>query len=472
MLSNVELNLHDSNGGAGSGTGTGIFGKVGVSPVESASPIVITGNMDAEMIREKLGNSPLADACIDSVENGASTIYALPVKETTHGKISKADHQGTGKGTIEASGNPTNDFTLIVQIETSGLTNAATCVISENGGQSWGDEQTIPLSGTITVPNTGVTLTFTASEGNQFVAGDTYTFEATAPAANNGDILDAVKKFRSYMVTVELIHVVGTSTAALWGSLESLGAAMETQAGKPIFFICEQRGPSEAENAAAYAEAIAPDAKSVKGRHVGVVSQWIRYIRMDGREQDINFAGILTGSLAAIKESTSVAYTGTNGISYAEGKIVKLLPEGIEDYIEQLDAARYIFLRKYEGLEGYYVAATNMTAPASSDYANIEDVRVMYRLAREVYKRALLHQNEDFDQTDAETYYAQVQEDLNVPIDDAKDTDHIISDGRVTILTDMVNSGKDKKLPVRIQCVPRGYTRELKLDMYVVNAIA
>lgn len=82
---------------------------------------------------------------------------------------------------------------------------------------------------------------------------------------------------------------------------------METQAGKPIFFICEQRGPSEVENAAAYAEAIAPDAKSVKGRHVGVVSQWIRYIRMDGREQDINFAGILTGSLAAIKESTSVA---------------------------------------------------------------------------------------------------------------------------------------------------------------------
>ena len=37
MLSNVELNLHDSNGEAGSGTGTGIFGKVGVSPAESAT---------------------------------------------------------------------------------------------------------------------------------------------------------------------------------------------------------------------------------------------------------------------------------------------------------------------------------------------------------------------------------------------------------------------------------------------------
>ena len=472
MLSNVELNLHDSNGGAGSGTGTGIFGKVGVSPVESASPIVITGNMDAAMIREKLGNSPLADACIDSVENGASTIYALPVKETTHGKISEAVHTGTGKGTVKASGNPTNDFTLIVKIETSGLTNAATCVISENGGQTWGEEQTIPLSGTITVPNTGVTLTFTASDGNQFKAGDTYIFEATAPSANNGDILDAVKKFRSYMVTVELIHIVGVTTAALWGSLETLGCAMETQAGKPLFFVCEQRNASEAENAAAYVEAIAQEAKSVKGRHVCVVSQWARYVRMDGREQDINLAGVITGSLAAIKESTSVAYTGPDGINYAEGKIIKLLPEGIEDYIEQLDAARYLFLRKYEGLEGYYVAAANMTAPASSDYANIEDVRVMYRLAREVYKRALLHQNEDFDQNGAEVYYAQVQEDLNVPIDEAKDTDNIISDGHVTVLEDMVNAGKDKKIPVRIQCVSRGYTRELKLDMYVVNTIA
>lgn len=472
MLSKVELDLHDSNGGTGSGSGTGVFGKIGVSPADSASPIVITGNMDAAMIREKLGNSPLADACMDSIENGSSTIYALPVKETTHGKISEAVHVGEGKGTVEASGNPTNEFTLIVQIETSGLTNAATCVISENGGETWGEEQTIPLSGAITVPNTGVTLTFTASDGNLFHAGDTYTFEATAPSASNGDILDAVKKFRSYMVTVELIHIVGVTTAALWGSLENIGSTMETEAGKPIFFVCEQKNAGEAQSTADYVEDIAPQAKSVKGRHVCVVSQWARYIRMDGREQDINIAGVFTGSLASIKESTSAAYTGTDGISYPEGKIVKLLPEGIEDYIEQLDAARYVFLRKYDGLEGYYVAATNMTAPASSDYANIEDVRVMYRLARDVYKRALLHQNEDFDQNEEEVYYTQVQEDLNVPMDDAKDTDSIISDGRVTILTDMVNAGKDKKLPVRIQCIPRGYTRELKLDMYVVNAIA
>lgn len=472
MLSKVELVMNDSNSGVGSGSGTGIFGKIGVSPVESTSPIVITGNMDADTIREKLGNSPLADACMDSIENGASTIYALPVKETTHGTISKAVHAGEGKGTVEASGNPTNDFTIIVKIETGGLTNAATCSISENGGNTWNDEQTIPLSGEIQLQNTGIELTFEASEGNTFVAGDTYTFEATAPSANNGDIIEAAKHFRSSMVNVELIHIVGTTTPALWGSLESLGKRMETEAGKPIFFVCEQRNVEENEKTEAYVEAIAPEAKSVKGRHVCVVSQWLRYVRMDGRTQDINMAGIFTGSLASIKESSSAAFTGTGGIAYPEGKVVKLLPDGIEDYIQQMDEARYVFLRKYEGLEGYFVAATNMTAPATSDFANIEDVRVMYRLAREIYKRSILHQNEDFDQNAADTYYAQVQEDLNVPIDEARDRDHIISDGRVTILTDQVNAGKDKKLPIRIQCVPRGYTRELKLQMYVVNALA
>lgn len=472
MLSKVGLELVDGNGGAGSGAGTGIFGKIGVSTVVSESPIVITGNMDADMIRERLGNSPLADACIDSVECGASTIYVFPVEASTRGTISAAQHTGDGKATITAEGTPTNEFTMIVQIETSGRTNEATCIISENGGQTWLEEQTIPLSGQIVLSNTGVTLKFESSEGNTFVEGDRYSFEATAPSANNGDIISAAKKFRSHMVAVELVHIVGTSTPALWGSLESLGATMEKEAGKPILFVCEQRGATENESAATYAEAIATGAKSVKGRHVAVVSQWARYVRMDGREQDINMAGCITGSLAAIKESASAAFTGNGGITYADGKVVKLLPEGIEDYMEQMDTARYVFLRRYEGLDGYYIATTNTTATAESDYANIEIARVMYRLAREVYKRAQLHQNEDFDQTEAEAYYTQLQADLNVPIDTARDTDQIISDGSVTVLTELVNSGADKKIPVRIQCVPRGYTRELKLQLYVTNALA
>ena len=41
----------------------------------SDTPIIITGDMDAPKIQDRLGLSPLADAVVDSVQFGASRIY-------------------------------------------------------------------------------------------------------------------------------------------------------------------------------------------------------------------------------------------------------------------------------------------------------------------------------------------------------------------------------------------------------------
>ena len=469
MLSKVTNNIVDTNSGAGSGAGTGLTAKIGVSSVASPEPIVIRNSMDSDTIKEKLGNSPLADACIDAVENGAGTIYCLPVAATTQGTISEAEHVGTGTATVEASGHPTNEFVIIVRVETGGLTNEATVSISENDGVDWLDEQTVPLGGAITVPNTGVTLTFTADASKVLVAGDTYTFKATAPAASTANIVNAVNVFRTYPAKIEMIHIVGTTAPALWASLEALGKTWEKDYGRPLLFLVEHRKPASGETAAAYAAAIKADAKSVKGRHVAVVSQWASYVRLDGRQQDINMAGCISGWIASSKESTSIAFV--RDFVFAEGKVVKLLPEGIGDYMNELDECRYIFLRTYNGMDGFYVASANTTAPATSTFCDIETARVMYRLSREVYQRALEHQNEDFDQSEPEVAYQYLQADLNVPVDDAV-RDEIISEGAVTILTDEINPGKDKKVPVRIQCVPRGYFREINLNFYVVNSLA
>lgn len=75
-----DVNTIITDGGLGdTAKGEGIHFKIGVSPVVSDAPIVITGSMNAKKIKEKLGLSPLADACMDSVENGSSMIYCLPV---------------------------------------------------------------------------------------------------------------------------------------------------------------------------------------------------------------------------------------------------------------------------------------------------------------------------------------------------------------------------------------------------------
>lgn len=77
MYGDVNVTVEDGNLGRSSSTGSGVQFKIGISNIESATPILITGSMDAKKIKEKVGNTPLADACIDSVENGAATIYCI-----------------------------------------------------------------------------------------------------------------------------------------------------------------------------------------------------------------------------------------------------------------------------------------------------------------------------------------------------------------------------------------------------------
>lgn len=467
MLAEVNPVLHDTTTAISDSTGTGVSGKIGVSSVVSNEPILITSNMSTDTIYKKLGKSPLADACIDAIDMGASVVHALPVKAERQGTVGKAVHTGTGTGTITTEGNPNNDLVLVVKIESSGEANAATCSISEDNGTTWGEEQTIPLSGKITLVNSGITLVFSVAS-TKYVEGDTYTFKATAPSANNQTILDAVSVFKNYKADMEWIHIVGTTTKALWASLEALAQQMEEEDRKPLFFLCEQRAANEGEDAQTYVDAILSDAKSIKGRHVVVCSQWATYTRLDGRVQDINLAGVFSGILAGLKESTSAAYPGE--VSVSEEKILKLLPEGIERYVKELDEGRYVFFRKYSGLEGWYVATTNTTALESSNFSCVEDIRVAYRLVRQVSQRALLHQNMDYDQEDKEVVLKAVEKDLQVPVDKAK-ADTIISSGEVSIDMDSISDeGRKKVIPVSIRYVPRGYATVINLEFYVVNA--
>ena len=85
MLRDVKHTVTDGLLGFATATGDGKSLKIGVSPIVSDTPIIITGDMDATKIKDRLGLSPLADAVMDSVQFGASRIYCLPVSATTAG---------------------------------------------------------------------------------------------------------------------------------------------------------------------------------------------------------------------------------------------------------------------------------------------------------------------------------------------------------------------------------------------------
>ena len=152
----------------------------------------------------------------------------------------------------------------------------------------------------------------------------------------------------------------------------------------------------------------------------------------------------------------------------SEAKIQKLLPEGIEDYIETLDAAKFVTIRQYIGKEDFYVTSANMMSPDGSDYAYAEDVRVSNRLVRAVRAEALNELQVEIDPGDIETSITNIQEQLNTPVEDAI-RDKIISSGSVAIDTENLNILVDESLDIRITYVPMGHVREMNLTFAVEN---
>lgn len=470
MFGDVNVKVEDGNLGRSGSTGTGTQIKIGISNVESKLPILISGTMNAKKIKEKVGNTPLADACIDAVEWGASAIYCIPVKSGTAGTIGEITEDKKGYGTFDVNGSPNNAYDIVVEIMDAGECNEGSFRYSLDGGNTFTEEMTIPITGEAELETTGLTAKFTDAEGgDSFKAGDRFTFSTASPTMSNESVISAVESLINIPLVFEFVHIVGVSSKALWASLCTLANDFLTKYRRPLYFICEARGKKEDETLEEYVNAMLEERKGINNMYMQVVCSNSRYQRMDGRVQDINNAGIVTGLYGQAKESQSIGEVKSFPIS--ESKMLKLLPEGIEDYIKTLDDAKYVTIRKYIGKEDFYVTSANMMSPNGSDYAYAEDVRVSNRLVRDVREAALDELQVEIDPEDIETSVANIQEQLNIPVEDAV-RDKIISSGSVIIDTENLNILVDEQLDINITYVPMGHVREMNLTFAVENPYA
>lgn len=296
------------------------------------------------------------------------------------------------------------------------------------------------------------------------------------PKGYGGTIWSRVNRIREFFNTnegrsgmFEFVHIVGVSSKALWASLCTIANDFLTKYKRPLFFVCEARGKKADESLEDYVNAMLEERKGINNIYMQVVCSNSRYQRMDGRVQDINNAGIVTGLYGRAKESQSIGEVKSFPIS--EAKLLKLLPEGIEDYIETLDKAKYVTIRQYIGKEDYYVTSANMMSPEGSDYSYAEDVRVSNRLVKAVRAKALDELQVEVDPGDIETSITNIQEQLNTPVEDAV-RDKVISSGSVTIDTENLNILVDEKLDINITYVPMGHVREMNLTFAVENPYA
>lgn len=469
MWSEVNPTVEDGNLGRNSSTGTKAQVKIGVSSVVSNTPILITNTMKPDQIKEKLGHTPLADACIDATENGLKTIYAFPMKADIEGSVSEVTHTGECPGTFSVEGKPINSFDVVVEITETGDTNEGCFKYSIDGGNTFSDDITIPLSGAYQLQETGLTLKFedVTSEDKSFTEGDAYSFNTTAPTMNNASVLKAVEKLQTFNKEAEVCHIVGTSTKTLWAALQTMAVELAETYKNPIIFLCEARACGSDEKIDDYMAAMEQERKGISSLYVAVSATYGIYVRKDLRTQVINMAGVISGIIGQAKESLSIGNVESFPISSA--KLLKVLPEGIDEgYDKELDAMGYTVIRQYVGKEDFYIANGNVMAPKGSDFPYIESVRVLNRIVRQVCMQATDKIQCEVDPMDLEGSLAPIQAHLNIPIESCI-SDKVISSGEVTINTEGLNILADETLDVSVEWVPMGTARTFNIGFKVNN---
>ena len=464
MFSSVNVNVEDGNLGRSTVEGRGVQVTIGVSNVKSTVPLLITNTMKPDVIKEKLGYTPLADACMDAAENGLKENYAIPVTANVQGTVGKITHSGDGAGSISVEGNPNNVYQVIVEITETGDLNNGMFRYSIDGGNTFSMEQMIPMTGTYELSKTGLVLKF--SESVEFKEGDAYSFETTEPVLNNQSVLQAVESLKNSNISFELVHIVGTSGKALWAALQQEAVEFLNIYKKPVIFVVEGREKREEETLDEYLIAMKEERRGISSIYICVSLSYGIYIGNDMSTRITNMAGVICGLFGRAKESLSIGCVKDFPISSA--KLLKLIPEGISEYTEKLDEMGYTVFRQYTGLEKYYVSNANTLAPDNSDFPYVENVRVLNRIVREVTKRATENIQQEIDPEEIETSVKGIESELNIAMDDCDD-DKIISSGEVTIDTENTNILVDETLTVNAEWVPMGTSRVFNINFAVKN---
>ena len=461
MLPDVRQKITDGGLGIVSAAGEGVHLKIGVSSTASKNQILIVTAQDD--IKAKLGNGPLTDAVMDSIQAGSQQIYCISTTGNTPGTKTNIEKTGTGAATFALSGDPNNNYEVILQIVQGGNLNEATYIYSVNGGESYTQEKTIPVDGNVSIDGTGLSIKFTAAASPQdsFKAGDIYSFKATAPKMTNAEVLDAVSLAEKSVYVYEFIHVVGESDVSLWAALASEAENMFNNLFIPIYFIFEARNIQDGETLDQYVNYLVTSRQKVNSYRIEVVVTRALLSSIDKTTREVSTAGTIAGTFA----KASVAQSVGEVQSFPLNGILKLLPEGIENYNTVLDEAGFTTIRQYIGYEGFFVTNARMFAPAGSDYQYAETLRTMNKACREVRKQALR-----FEQSQADTEgIDNLKENLQVPLDlMCSPNVRELQSGEITI-----PDGQDilgtSTLKVKISMVPIPIMRNIDIEMGMKN---
>lgn len=380
-------------------------GSLGLVPADSSANTAVLGTASSgtneqvysysssdaiDDVRTNLGYGPLPEACAYHLSQDGSPVYAVKVDPTggTAAATSAVTLVGTGidPGVTISVGTGYDDYQIKVLIVLGGAVATATFKYSLDGGDTY--SATIVSAATYAIPNTGITLAFTAGT---YVAGDIYSATSTAATYTTTKLGLAIDALLASTVQFGLVHIVGRPSGASdtlkASAFAAMVAAVQTKlataatAYRWARAICD--GPDVANDATAdgllttaFVSTDAPRVVAgagdcellsalVSGRKMKRSSSWplVARARQIPISEEPGWVG--RGSLGS---SCAIQTADTTPTKYLDSRTRSTLHD-----------SRFATLRTHIGRPGVYVTQSNTMALSTSDFNVLPRGRVMDR---------------------------------------------------------------------------------------------
>lgn len=303
----------------------------------------------------------------------------------------------TGSVAVTASGTPVDSFDFRVKVTRAAATPSAGAAVrvSLDGGRTYGEEVSI-VSGSYAVPNTGVTFAFSAAS---CVVGDIYRLRTAAPVWNTTGLDAALDALATSGRDFEFVIIEGAVNRTSVATVKAWVEEREAR-GQYVFALCEARGQSTGETVAAWQTSITgadPGFQDYDFKKCGQIFAGEALVEaIDGSAQRRSGLRVLAARLlnSALHESP---------LKVKNGPVTGLFPDGDSSSVfhdgrtyTSLDLARFACFQTVQGRpRGEYFVTARTMATATSDYSEIQRVRVMCAAARAALSAIALHVGDD-----------------------------------------------------------------------------
>lgn len=314
--------------------------------------------------------------------SGVSVTWAdgsFVANDTWSGYSVLGSQQGTC--TLAVTGNPADEYAVVLEILRAGATLAAgtaTYRLSLDGGDTWGPETAMPVSGIITPSGTGLTLTFTYSSGTAFAVADRWSMTTTAPTFNSTGMQSAYAALDTGDEDFEAILWTGAWDASLCTALETLAEASEAALRYRINFV-GVRDQTPEETTSAWELAVKADFAAWTGAWVVPCAGHVElYSPATGRYNRRSCATLLAGRACSVPISEDLAWVERGALPgvtaiYYDGALNPAMNDA------GFATVRY---RKTRTFKGFFVVNPHTGAQPTSDFKLLQYLRVWAEAAR------------------------------------------------------------------------------------------